>query len=157
MTTAHTGDGALPPELEAIASAAHDRLQAQTGEDLSAVQGAQRRVAESASAAIAAGASLGAIADAERAGHERAKQMLGKDVLRATARAAKHKHDADTAYEQAVRRAGRLGLSHREIAAEASVSHGTIRAILTRPATGAEGNGTAPSQTTDADPEQPQP
>jgi DNA-directed RNA polymerase specialized sigma24 family protein len=61
---------------------------------------AGRRIAEAASAAIAAGARLSAIADAE--------------------------------HGQAITRAGRLGLSHREIAAAAHVSHGTIRAILTR-------------------------
>jgi hypothetical protein len=56
MTTAHAGDGALLPELEAIAAAAHDRLHAQAGEDLSAAQEAQRRVGETARAAITAGA-----------------------------------------------------------------------------------------------------
>ena len=40
MTTGHTGDGALPPELEAIATAAHDRLHAQAGQDLPAEQDA---------------------------------------------------------------------------------------------------------------------
>jgi hypothetical protein len=70
MTTAHAGDGALPPELEAIAAAAHDRLHAQAGEDLSAAQEAQRRVGEAARAAI--WSALGAIADAERSGELRA-------------------------------------------------------------------------------------
>ena len=41
----------------------------------------------------------------------------------------------DTEYEQAIGRAGRLGLSHREIAAAAQVSHATVRAILTRGST----------------------
>jgi hypothetical protein len=59
MTTAHALDDALSPELEAIATAAHDRLQAQAGQDLSAQEAAQRRVAEAARAAIAAGATLG--------------------------------------------------------------------------------------------------
>ena len=58
-------------------------------------------------------------------------QALGGEVLRQVTRAAKRKREADGEYEQAVTRAGRLGLSHREIAA-AQVSHGTIRAILTR-------------------------
>ena len=116
MTTAHTADGALSPELEAIATAAHDRLHAQTGQDLSTIEEAERRVAEAASAAIAAGARLSAIADAERAGEQRARQELSADVLRQVTRAAKKKRDADTEYEQAITRAGRLGLSHREIA-----------------------------------------
>ena len=39
MTTDHTAEGALSPELEAIATAAHDRLHAQAGQDLSAERG----------------------------------------------------------------------------------------------------------------------
>ena len=55
MTTDRTADSALSPELEAIAAAAHDRLHAQAGQDLSAIDQAARRVAEAASAAIATG------------------------------------------------------------------------------------------------------
>ena len=141
MTTDHTADGALSPELEAIAVAAQDRLKAETGEDPSAVEAAGRRVAEAASAAIASGARLGALADAEQAGERRARQELSGDVLRQVTRAAKRKRDADSEYEQAVARAARLGLSHREIASAAEVSHGTVRAILAR--TGAAVNGSA--------------
>jgi DNA-binding NarL/FixJ family response regulator len=140
MTTGHTGDGALPPELEAIAAAAHDRLHAQAGQDLPAEQDAHRRVAEAASAAITAGAALGAIANAERTGELRARHELSTDVLRQVTRTAKRKREADAEYEQAVSRAGRLGLSHREIAAAAQVSHGTVRAILTRATPSANGD-----------------
>ena len=111
--------GVLSPELEAIAAAAHDRLRAEAGEDLAAAGEAQRRVAEAASAAIAAGAALSAIADAERDGELRARSALSADVLRQVTRAAKRKRDADSEYEQAITRAGRLGLSHREIAGAA--------------------------------------
>ena len=145
---------ALSPELEAIAAAAHDRLQAQAGQDLSEQEAAQRRVAEAASAAIAAGAALGAIADAERSGELRARRALSTDVLRQVTRAAKRKRDADTEYEQAITRAGRLGLSHREIAGAAEVSHGTVRAILARATASLNGNApqaaaTAPAATDD--------
>jgi DNA-binding NarL/FixJ family response regulator len=139
-TTAHAPDDALAPELEAIAAAADDRLQAQAGQDLSAHEAAQRRVAEAASAAIAAGAALGAIADAERAGELRARRALSTDVLRHVSRAAKRKREADSEYEQAITPAGRLGLSHREIATAAEVSHGTVRAILTRATASLNGN-----------------
>jgi transposase len=54
-------------------------------------------------------------------------------------RASKRKRDTDGEYEQAVKRAGRLGLSHREIAAVAEVSHGTVRAILARATASANG------------------
>ena len=37
MTVERTADGTLSPELEAIAAAAHDRLRAQAGADLSAI------------------------------------------------------------------------------------------------------------------------
>jgi len=75
------------------------------------------------------------LADAEREGELRARQLPSADLLRQVTRAAKRKHDADTEYEQAVTRAGRLGLSHREIATAAQISHGTIRASLTRAST----------------------
>ena len=73
-------------------------------------------------------------------GELRARRELSGDVLRQVARAAKRKRDADSEYEQAIARAGRLGLSHREIAAAAEVSHGTVRAILTRATASANGN-----------------
>jgi hypothetical protein len=94
MTSTQVGDGALSPELEAIATAADDRLRADAGQDLAAASEAQRRVAEAAGAAIAAGAALSAIAEAERTGQLRARGALGADVLRQVTRAAKRKRDA---------------------------------------------------------------
>jgi DNA-binding NarL/FixJ family response regulator len=132
MTSGQAGAGVLSAELEAIATAADDRVRAEAGEDLHAAGEAQRRVGEAASAAIAGGAALSAIADAERTGEQRARGALGADVLRQVARAAKRKRDADSDYEQAIKRAGRVGLAHREIAAAGEVSHGTVRAILAR-------------------------
>jgi len=154
MRTDHAANGTLPPELEAIAAAAHDRLKAQASEDPSGIDQAARRVAEAAGAAIAAGARLNAIADAERDGEQRARQELCADVLRQVTRAAKRKHDADTEYERAVGRAGRLGLSHREIATAASVSHGTVRAILTRSTTAMDNGHAAEQRSPDRDPDE---
>src|SRR5450755_729583 len=82
------------PNWRPSPSAAHDRLQAPAGQDLSAQEAAQRRVAEAASAAIVAGAALGAIADAERSGELRARRALSMDVLRHVTRAAKRKREA---------------------------------------------------------------
>ena len=62
----------------------------------------------------------------------RARGTLSAEVLKQVTRAAKRKRDADSEYEQAIKRAGRLGLSHREIAGAGEVSHGTVRAILSR-------------------------
>ena len=95
MTSTLVGDEVLSPELEAIATAAHDRLHAGAGEDLAAAGEAQGRVAEAASAAITAGAPLSAIADAEHTGQLRARRALGADVLKQVTRAAKRKREAD--------------------------------------------------------------
>ena len=152
MTSSQAGDDVLSPELEAIAAAAHDRLRADAGEDPGAAREAQRRVAEAASAAIAAGAALSAIAEAERTGELRARTALGAEVLRQVARAAKRKREADSEYDQTIRRAARLGLSHREIAGAGEVSHGTVRAILARatPTLSATG-GEAPAKVEDGE------
>ena len=124
----------LAPELEAIATAAADRVRAQA--DASADDGElQRRVAEAASAAIAAGGTLGAIAAAEQVGQTRARGELGPDVLKRIARASRRRREADAEYEQEILRGDRLGLTHREIAVAAEVAHGTVGAILARIAT----------------------
>jgi DNA-binding NarL/FixJ family response regulator len=131
--TAHTStEDVLAPELEAIATAAADRLRgevADTGQDDSELHHA---LAHAASAAIAAGHSLGAIADPENVGQRRARDQLRGDVVRQISRAARRKRDTEAEYEQAVIRAVRLGLTHREVAAAAEVTHGTVRSILDR-------------------------
>lgn len=62
------------------------------------------------------------------------------------------KREADSEYEHAITRAGRLGLSHREIAAAAHVSHGTIRAILARATPGANNGRADEPQPVDGEP-----
>ena len=132
MRTDRTADGALSPELEAIATAAHDGLKAQAGEDLSAIDQAGRRVAEAASAAIAAGpASPRSPTPNTPANCAPARNSAATSCGRSRAPASARR-EADREYEQAIGRAGGLGLSHREIATAAEISHGTIRAILTR-------------------------
>jgi hypothetical protein len=139
-------DHELVPELEAIATAAAERLRAQTDGDPQREAQLQRSVAETASVAIGAGLSLGTIADAERIGQSRVREELGRDVLRAVERAAGRKREADHAYERAVVRAGRLGLAHRDVASAAQVAHGTVRAILARTQT-PSGTGAAATTT----------
>jgi DNA-binding NarL/FixJ family response regulator len=116
MPAHQTTETPLAPELEAIAAAAADRVRAQAD----------------ASAAIAAGAALGAIAAAEQVGQARARGELGPDALKRIARACRRRREADAEYEQEILRGDRLGLTHREIAAAAEVAHGTVRAILAR-------------------------
>jgi hypothetical protein len=70
-------DTPLSPELDAIATAAADRLRAAADANTTSHDELRRRVAEAASAAIGAGAALGAIADAERVGQARARGELG--------------------------------------------------------------------------------
>jgi hypothetical protein len=125
MPRRHTTQQPLPPELEAIAAAAADRLPAHAG-DTTAVEEHSQRVAETASAAIHAGAALSATANAEQVGEERARIELRTDTLRKVERAARRKRETDADYEIAIDRAARLGLSHRDIATAAAISHGTI-------------------------------
>jgi hypothetical protein len=131
--TAHTStEDVLAAELEAIAAAAAHRLRDEvtgTGQDDAELRDV---LGEAASAAIAAGLPLGAIADAERIGQLRAREELRPDVLRQIARAARRKRETEIDYANVVIRAVRLGLTHREVAGAAEVTHGTIRAILDR-------------------------
>lgn len=150
-------DKPLAPELESIASAAADRLRVQADANPQHDEEHQQRVVQAASAAIAAGLGLSAIADAERIGHARARQELGTEVLRQVRRAARRKREAQSEYEHAVLRAARLGLAHRDIATEAEVAHGTVRAIIARTEMQADNPArSAPSADTNgAQPEQP--
>ena len=72
-------------------------------------------------------------------------------MLRQVTRAAKRKHETDSEYEQAIYRAGRLGLSHREIVTAAQLSHGTVRAILTRGSTITDSGSAAEPQSVDSE------
>jgi hypothetical protein len=124
--------GQLAGELEAIAIAAADRLRAVSDGDAERETELRRRVGEAASRAIGAGLSLASIADAERLGHRRAREELGRELLRRVERAAGRRRAAEHEYEQSVLRACRVGLAHRDVAAAAQVAHGTVRAIAAR-------------------------
>lgn len=132
MPVRHVTDEPLLPELESIAAAAADELRAIMDEDHEGEQPGPPGVPAAASAAIAAGIPLAAVAEAERVGQTRARRELGSDVLRRIERAARRKREADDEYQHAIVRAGRLGLTHREIAAAAHIAHGTVRAIIAR-------------------------
>ncbi len=143
-------DKPLAPELESIASAAADRLRVQADANPQHDEEHQQRVVQVASAAIAAGLGLSAIADAERIGHARARHKLGTEVLRQVRRAARRKREAQSEYEHTVLRAARLGLAHRDIATEAEVAHGTVRALIARTQTPPDNSApSAPSAATD--------
>ncbi|MGA2927658.1 MAG: hypothetical protein ABSG43_17010 [Solirubrobacteraceae bacterium] len=127
-----TIEQARPPALEAIATAASARLRAHADGDKHDDAELHQRVADAASAAIAAGLPLAAIADAEQVGHARARDELRGDVLRRIERAARRKHEVEAEYAQAVIRGVRLGLADRELATAAMVAHRTVRAIAAR-------------------------
>ncbi len=130
-------DGAVDA-VEAVASAAADRLRAETNESPQEVTAALQALIAATSSAMSAGASLAEIAAAEQAGLARVRQELGKDLLRTVERAHKRRTDIERDWEQAIRRAGRLGLVHRDIAEAAGVAPATIRTILTGPANDAD-------------------
>jgi hypothetical protein len=119
----------LSPELEAIATAAAQRLRAQVDENEPHAAEAQQAVIAAASGAMSAGVSLGEIAAAEQAGQNRAREELGTDLLRAVERAARRRREIEHEYEQAVQRAARIGLAHSDIATAAQTARATIHTI----------------------------
>ncbi len=127
---------ALPEQLEPVAVAAAQRLRAQTAGDEPQAAAAQQALVAAASTAMAAGVDLAQIAAAQQTGQARVRDELGKDQLRAVERAARRRREVEAEYQDAIRRAGRLGLAHREIASAAGAAAGTIRSLLTRPANG---------------------
>ena len=68
-------------------------------------------------------------------------ERAGKELLRGVERAARRRREIEREWENAIRRVGRLGLAHREIAVAADVAPGTIRTMLAR---SANGGGPAP-------------
>ena len=133
MRLSQNTDAELAPELEAIATAAAEPH----GRTPTAIRSVRRRSCSEASVRqqpgrSPQGVSLAAIADAERLGQQRARDQLGREVLRTVERAAQRKREDENTYEQAVLRAARLGLAHRDVAQAAQVAHGTVRAILRR-------------------------
>ena len=120
------------PALVAIAEAAGAHLRAATDEDESAVTAADEALLAAATSAMRAGHSLTEIAHAEADGQEQVRRSLRNDVLRRVERSGRQAREAEEEHHRAIARAMRLGLSTREIAASAGVTHGTIRAITNR-------------------------
>lgn len=130
----------LVTELAAVAEAAGARLRAETDADGDAAQAAAEALVAAASAAMAAGHALSDIARAEAQGKEDVRDALRGDTLRSVERTGRRARETRSDHHQAIARAMRLGLSTREIAAAADVTHGTVRAISNRVSAGdAEG------------------
>jgi DNA-directed RNA polymerase specialized sigma24 family protein len=125
----------LVPELEAIAAAAERQLRSLTSEEPTNTSDLGQALAEAATAAIASGHPIAAVAEAEQQGQHRARSALSRELLNQVARAARRRREAEHDLRQAIARAARLGLAHRDIGAAAEVAHGTIRASLARAST----------------------
>lgn len=133
-------DRPLEGELLAVAEAAGARLRAETDQDDEASRAAAEALVSAASAAMAAGHSLTAIASAEAHGKETVRQALRDDALRLVESTGEQARAMRAEHYQAIARATRLGLAMREIAQAAGVAHGTIRAINNRLAGGSSGD-----------------
>ena len=132
MSARQTPEPILSPELEAIATAAAEVIRSQAAEGHDDIEELQKRVRQAAGSAIAGGADLDAVAQAQRIGQARARGELGGDLLRRVERVAKRRGEIEHEWEDAIRRAARVGLPHRDIASAAKVAHGTVRAIVAR-------------------------
>jgi DNA-binding NarL/FixJ family response regulator len=119
-------------ELLAVAEVAGRRLHAEVDVDSDAVAKQSEALLGAATAALRAGHSLSDIAHAEADGQEQVRRTLRADVLRRVDRSARQAREAEAEHHRAIGRAMRLGLSTREIALSAGVTHGTIRAIASR-------------------------
>jgi hypothetical protein len=125
-------DRPLGDELAAVEEAAGARLRAEADGDGNAAGVATEALLAGATSAMAAGYSLGAIAHAEARGKAHVKEDLHDDALKRVERSGRQMREAAVDHHRAIARAVRLGLSMREVALVAGVTHGTIRAISNR-------------------------
>jgi DNA-binding NarL/FixJ family response regulator len=129
---AHAAQQPLAPELEAVATAAERQLRTLASDEPADADHLGHALADAATTAIASGHPIAAVADAEQRGQQHARAALSRELLTRVERAARRRREAEHDLHQTIARAARLGLAHRDIAAAAQVTHGTIRAILTR-------------------------
>ena len=125
-------DRPVGAELGTVEEAAGARLRAETEADRNAAGVAADALLAAATSAMAAGYSLSNIAQAEARGKARVRQELRGDALKRVERSGRQMRTAVVDHHQSIARAVRLGLSMREIALAAGVTHGTIRAISNR-------------------------
>jgi hypothetical protein len=125
-------DRPLEGELLAVAQAAVGRMRADAAEDADAVSAAAEQLLAAATSAISANYPLAEIARAEACGKDKVRRELAGDALKRVERSGRQAREAEAEHHRAIARAMRLGLSMREIALAAGVTHGTIRAISHR-------------------------
>ncbi|HXZ73041.1 MAG TPA: hypothetical protein VEH31_19510 [Streptosporangiaceae bacterium] len=144
------GVSTLADELAAVAQAAGERLRAETDLDHEAAKRATEELMTAATAAMAAGHSLSHITRAEAIGQETVRDSVRPEALGHVERSGRRAREARAEHHQAIARATRLGLSTREVAAAAGVTHGTVRAISDRVTGAGDGNDVPPQQPDDA-------
>ena len=129
---AHTSEPPLAPELDAVAAAAEQQLRTLAGENALDAGPLALALADAATAAIASGHPIAAVAHAEQRGQQQARTALSRELLARVQRAARRRREAEHDLHQAIAHAAPLGLAQRDIATAAQIAHGTVRAILTR-------------------------
>ncbi len=122
----------LPPELRSVAEAAGNRLRAEVDGDEQAAQASAQFLLQAATSAMNAGHSLTEIAQAETRGKLDVRTALRPDTLSEVERTGQIVREAQAEHRRTIARAVSLGLSTRQIAAAAGVTHSTVRAIANR-------------------------
>ncbi len=122
----------MAPELASVADAAARRLHAETDGDDDATTAGAQSLLEAATSALNAGYSLAEITQAEARGKSDLRDSLREGTLKQVDQTGRRVNEAQAEHRQAIARAVRLGLSTRQIAAAAGVTHGTVRAIMNR-------------------------
>jgi hypothetical protein len=120
------------PPLDAVANAGTACLRAETDENRDAGGEAQEQLMIATTTAMRAGIPLSEISTAEQRGRNAVREELRSDTLKRVQRTGRQVREAETTHHAAIARAVRLGLSMREIAQAAGVTHATIRAIASR-------------------------
>lgn len=124
------GEQDLAAELVAVRDGAEAVLTADAAGE--ADRAARARATEAAKAALDAGHPLAAVAAAEAAGQQAARDRVRPQLLRDVERAAKRVREATRDHEAAIARAARAGLADRQIAERAQIAHATVRSIVRR-------------------------
>jgi hypothetical protein len=132
QTVREPGNTESAPELAWVAEAAGNRLRAEVDGDEDAAGASAQMLLEAATSAMNAGYSLSEITDAESRGKTAVRDALRPDTLKLVERTGASVRTAQTEHHHAIARAVRLGLSTRQIAVAAGVTHGTVRAITNR-------------------------
>jgi hypothetical protein len=134
MAPSHHGNGRdlMAGELLAVVDVAGKCLLTTVDGDTRGATNAREELREAAAAAMVAGYSLSEIAAAEATGKERVRDELRGETLKRVEQSAQRVREAEADHRLAIGRAVRLGLSMREVASSAGVTHGTIRAMALR-------------------------